>query len=139
VVQLRHHPGVVLPERPAPVGQHPQDGELLVVDDRSQAGHPGADQGDGVRVGGVGLAALPGAEHARPRGHLRRHVDDLLAVGEQSGGDVPPDTAAAPLDRPDPLRPLPRVAQHGGVAGRVGDVAATVEHHLLRCHHLDRD
>lgn len=46
VVQLRHYAGVVLAEDAAPVGQDPQDGELLVVDDRSQAGHAGADQSD---------------------------------------------------------------------------------------------
>ena len=66
--------------------------------------HPGADQGDGVGVGGVGLAALPGGEHPRPRGQLRWDVDDGLAVGEQPLGDVPADAVAA-LDRPDPLGP----------------------------------
>jgi hypothetical protein len=35
VVQLRDHPGVVFTECPAPVGQHPQHRELLIVDDRS--------------------------------------------------------------------------------------------------------
>jgi hypothetical protein len=55
VVQLGHHPGVVLTQRAAPVDQDPQHRQLLVVDDRPQAAGPGADHGAGVRVGGVGL------------------------------------------------------------------------------------
>jgi len=138
VVQLRDHPGVVRTERPAPVGQDPQHRELLVVDDRTQAGHQGPDKSDRVRVGGVGLAALPGGEHPHPRRQLRWHVHHLLAVGQQSRGDVPSDAAAA-LNGPDPLMPVPRPTQHRGVAGWVGGVAATVDHRLVRRHHLDRD
>ena len=138
MVQLRDHAGVVLAERSAPVGQDAQHGELLVVDDRAQAGHPGANQGDRVRVGGVGLAALPGGEDADPGGQLRGHVDDLLPVGEKSGSDVPADAAAA-LDSPDALWPTLRVAEHRGVARAVGGVAAAVEDRLVRRHHLDRD
>ena len=65
-MQLGDHPGVVLAQGPAPVDQHPQHGQLLVVDDRPQPGHPDPDQGDGVRVRGVGLAALPGGERRAP-------------------------------------------------------------------------
>ena len=83
LVQLGDHPGVVLAQGAAPVDQDPQHRQLLVVDHRPQPGHPGADQRDGVRVGGVGLAALPGGEDPRPGGQLRRDVDDLLAVGQQ--------------------------------------------------------
>jgi len=81
---------------------------LLVVDDRSQAGHPSPDEGDGVRVTGVGLAALAGGEHPRSCRQLRRDVHHLLAVRDQSNGDVPAD-AAASLDGPDPLGPLLRL------------------------------
>ena len=109
VVQLRDHPSVVLPKGAAPVGQHAQHRELLVIDHRSQAGHPGSDERDGVRVRGVGLTALPGREHPSPGGQLGRDVDDLLAVSDQSNGDVPSD-AAAPLDSPDPVGPLLRLA-----------------------------
>ena len=140
-MQLRDHAGVVLPERSAPVGQDPQDGELLVIDDRSQAGHPGADQCDGVRIGGIGgigLAALPGGEHADPSRQLRRHVHHLLALGQQPGRDVTSD-ASAPLDCPVPLGPALYVREHRGEACLVGGVTAAAEHRLVRRHHLDRD
>jgi hypothetical protein len=83
LVELGGHPGVVLAERPAPVDQDPQDRELLIVDDRPQPRHSGADQCHRMGVGCVGLAALSGAEHPSPRGHLRRNVDHGLIVGEQ--------------------------------------------------------
>jgi len=41
VVQLGHHPRVVLTQSPAPIDQDPQHGELLVVHDRTQPAHPG--------------------------------------------------------------------------------------------------
>jgi hypothetical protein len=69
-VQLGDHPGVLLTEGSTSVDQDRQDGELFVVDHRPESGHPGADQGDRVRVGGVGLAALPGREHPGARGQL---------------------------------------------------------------------
>jgi hypothetical protein len=136
-VQLGDHPGVVLAQGTAPVDQDPQHRELLVVDHRTQTGHPGADQGDRVRVGGVGLAALPGGEHPRPGRELRGHVDDLFAVGEQALGDVPAD-ALATLDRPHPVRPLPAIGQHGVVAVLVGAEPAATEDLLVRGHRLDR-
>jgi len=99
LVQLGSHPGVVLAQGAATVDQQTQHGQLLVIDHRPQPGHPGADQGDGVRVGGVGLAALTGGEGAHPRGQLRRDVDDLLAVGQEPQRDVPAEAVAA-LDGP---------------------------------------
>jgi hypothetical protein len=63
LVDLRHLAGVLVPERATTVDQQPQHGELFVVDHRSQPAHPGADQGDRVRVGGIGLATLPGGEY----------------------------------------------------------------------------
>jgi hypothetical protein len=42
-----------------------------------------------VGVGGVGLAALAGGEHPRPRRELGWDIDDLLTVAEQSQRDVP--------------------------------------------------
>jgi hypothetical protein len=82
VVQLTDHPGVVLGQRSAPIDQHPQHRELLVVDDRAQAGHPGADQRDRVGVGGVGLAALSGGEDPGPGRELRWNVDHPFAGSE---------------------------------------------------------
>ena len=128
LVQLGDHPGVVLTQRPAPVDQDPQHRELLVVDDRTQPGHPGPDQGDRVGVGGVGLAALTGREDPRPGRQLRRHVDDLLAIGEQPHRDVAADAAAA-LDRPDPVRPL---------AARSSSIAASRPRRCRTGHHRGR-
>jgi hypothetical protein len=68
VVQPGDDPVMFLAERPTPVGEYAQHGELLVIDHRPQPGHPSADQCDRVRVGRVGLAPLPGGEHPRSRG-----------------------------------------------------------------------
>jgi hypothetical protein len=137
LVQLGDHPGVVVAERATAVDQDPQDSELFVIDHRPQSGHPGADQGDRVRIGGVGLAALPGREHPGARGQPGWHIDDLLAVGEQPVGDVLADAGAA-LDGPDPIPPPSALAQHRGVAVTIGAEPATTVNGLLRGHYLDR-
>jgi hypothetical protein len=90
-----------------------------------------------VRVGSVGLAALPGGEDPRPRGQLRRHVNDLFAVGEQPVGDVLADAGTA-LDRPNPVRPLFSVANHRGVAVAVGREPASAVDGLVSGHDPDR-
>ncbi|OLT36729.1 hypothetical protein BJF82_14355 [Kytococcus sp. CUA-901] len=95
VVQLAHLAGVLGPQGGAPVHAHAQHLQLLVVDDWAQPGHADSDQGDGVGVGGVGLAALAGGEDPHSRGHLRRHVDHVLAVGDEPGGHVLADPGAA--------------------------------------------
>ena len=123
--------------RTAAVDQDPQHRELLVVDHRPQPAHPGPDQRHRVRVGGVGLAALTGREDPRPCRELRRHVDDLLADGEQSHRDVVPDPAAS-LDRPDPVRQPADVAPHRGEPVRIGGEPATAQDRLVGGHHLDR-
>ena len=99
LVQLGDHAGVVLAQGPPPVSQDPQHRELLVIDDRAQASHPGGGQRDRVRVGGIGLAALPGGEHPGAGRQLGRHIHDLLTIGQQPVRDVPAD-ALASLDRP---------------------------------------
>ena len=71
MVQLGDHPGVVLTQGPTAVDQHPKHRELLVVHDRSQAGHPGPDRRHRMRIGGVGLAALAGREDPRHGGRSR--------------------------------------------------------------------
>jgi hypothetical protein len=58
-----------------------------------------------VGVDRVGLAALAGVEHSRPRGQFRGHVENGFAVGDQALGDVPADPGT-PLDRPHPVREL---------------------------------
>jgi hypothetical protein len=91
LVQLGHHPGVVLTERAATVDQDPQQGEPLVIDHWTQPGHAGADQRDAVGVGGISLAALTGREHPRPGGQLRRDVDDRFgsAYASRRGNPSP--------------------------------------------------
>ena len=138
LVQLSDHPGVVLAQRATAVDQDPEHGELLVVDHRTQAGHPGPDQGDRVGVGGVGLASLTRGEDPGPCRQLRWDIDDFLTVCEEPHRDVVPD-AAALLDRPDPLRPLAGVAQQRLVAVAVGGEPASTVHGLVAGHHLDRD
>ncbi len=90
---------MLLTERAAPVDQQSQHLQLFVGDDRPQSAHAGADQGDGVRVGGVGLAALSGGEHPCPRRELRGHVDDVLASADELLGEQRSDPGGA-LDGP---------------------------------------
>jgi hypothetical protein len=90
-----------------------------------------------VGVGGVGLATLTGREHPGSRGQLGWDVDHPFAVGEQPVGDVLADAGTA-FDRPQPVRPLPAVAQQRGVAGPIGAEPATPVDGLGRRHHLDR-
>jgi hypothetical protein len=119
VVDLGHLAGVLVTEGAAPVDQDPQDGKLLVIDDGSQAGHPGADQSHRVRVGGIGLAALSGGKHPGPGRQFRWNVDALLALTQWTKGDVPAN-ARTTLDGPDPLRPRSDVPQQRGQPVPVG-------------------
>jgi len=141
-MQLGHHPGVVLTQRPASVDQDPQDRELFVVDHRTKPGHPGPDQRHGVGIGDVGLASLTGRKHPDPRRELRRDIDDFFADRQESHRDVVTDPVAA-LDRPDTVltaRPGGAdVTHHRGEPGLVGVEPATTHDDLVRGHHLDRD
>jgi hypothetical protein len=136
-VQLADHPGAILTQRTAAVGQDPQHRQLLVISHRAQPGHPGRGQRHRMRVGGVGLAALPGGEHPGARRQLGRHVHDVLAVGDQPQGDVRAD-ALASLDRPGPLRPVPHRGHHRGVARCMSAIPAPAQHGLVAAHDLDR-
>jgi hypothetical protein len=102
---------------------------------QSTATQPG--HGHAVGINWVGLAALPGVEDPRPRGQLRRHVQDGFAVGHQALGDVPADAIAA-LDRPDPIRELPAGGQHRLVAVSVGTKPALRQDLLASVDDLDR-
>src|SRR4051794_21137615 len=98
-MQLGDHARVVLAEGAATVDEQAQDRELLVVDNRPQPGHPGADQRHRVRIGRVGLSSLPRGEYPRSRRELRWDINDLLTVAQQPVRDVPADALTA-LDRP---------------------------------------
>jgi hypothetical protein len=128
---------VLFAERATPVREHPDHRQLIVGDHRSKPSHPSPDQRDGVRVRGVGLAALPGREHPRPSRHPRWHVDNLLTVSEQPHRDVPAD-AVASLDGPDPVRPSLHELGHRLEPGHVGAEPTTVEDRLIGGHHFDR-
>ncbi len=120
------------------VDQDPQHGELFVVDHRPQPAHPGADQRDGVRVGGIGLAALAGGEDPCPRGQLRRDIDHALAFGQEPVGHVPADSLTA-LDSPDAVGPRLHVASHRLVSFTVSAETALAENGFVAGHDLDRD
>ena len=136
-MQLGHLAGVLLTQSTASVGQQPQHRELVIGDHRSQPGHAGPDQRHGVGVGGIGLASLTSREHSRPCRELRRHVDHVLALGQEPYCDVPADPVA-PLDRPDPLRPLLHVLDHRREAVDISAETTTTEDLLIGGHHLDR-
>jgi hypothetical protein len=72
-----------------------------------------------VRVGGVGLAALPGIKHAGPGGQLGGHVQHPLPAGQQPLRNRAADPVG-PFDGPDPFRPLLGELQQLPVAARIG-------------------
>ena len=127
---------VILAQGAPPVGQDPQHRKLLIVHNGPQPGHAGSGQRNRVRVGGVGLAALPGGEHPHPRRQLGGHIDDLLTIGEQPAGQVPADPLAS-FHRPDPLRPLLPLREHRRIPGGVGGEPPTAEDGLIPSHDLD--
>ncbi len=88
----------------AAVGQHPQRLELPIDFQDSQPLGADRDDGDRVRVEGVGLAVVAGVEESNPGGESRRDVDDLLAGLEEALGQGAPGAVGA-LDRPDPFGP----------------------------------
>jgi hypothetical protein len=110
-VDLGHLAGVLIPQGSAPVDQDPQHSQLLVADHRTEAAHPGADQRDGVSIGGVGLATLPSDEDPCSSRQFGQDVDNGLAFGQEPVGHVPAGALAA-LDGPDAIRPLLDVAAH---------------------------
>jgi hypothetical protein len=120
-----------------PVDEPPQQLQLLVIDDRPEAAHAHADQRDGVGVGVVGLATLPGSEDPHPCRQLCWDVDHGLAFGDEALRDVATYAFAA-LDRPDPVRPGRDVGQHRGESLDVGGEATTSEDLLVAGHYLDR-
>jgi hypothetical protein len=79
-----------------------------------------ADHRHAERVDRVGPAALAGGEHPRPRGQLRRHLQDGLTVGDHALGDVLADAVAA-LDRSNPVGVLTVGGERGLIASAPAD------------------
>ena len=121
----------------AAVGQHPQRLELDVVGQHPQPRGADRDHRDRVRVVGVGLAVVAGVEQPGPGRQLRRHVDHVLAVGQQPLRQRPAGAVAA-LHRPHPVRPRRDVLAHRGVPGLVGAEPAGRQHRLAVVDDLDR-
>jgi hypothetical protein len=120
----------------AAVGQQPQRDQFTVDGDLGQTRSADGDDGDGVRVSGVGLTAVAGGEHPSAGRQLGRHVDHGLAVSDQPLRDVPAD-AVGSFDRPDPIRPPPGGGQHLPVAIPIGAEPATAQHPLPLVQHFD--
>jgi hypothetical protein len=121
----------------AAISQQPQGDQLAVDPDFSQLLGADGNHGDGVGVGGVGLAAVAGGEHPCSRREFRRHIQHALAVGDEPLRDVPADAVAA-FDRPNPPRPPASSRQHLLVAVPVGAEPATAEYLLPLVEHLGR-
>jgi len=66
----------------AAVAQHPQQHQPVIDAQLAQPGVPQRDHHHRVRIGGVGLTALPGVEHPHPGGQLGLHIQHSLPVGE---------------------------------------------------------
>lgn len=89
----------------AAVTQHPQHSQLRIGADLPQALVPQRDHDDRVRVGGAGLAALPGAGDPGTGGEFGRHIQHLFPAGQQPLRERPADPVRS-FYGPDPLRPL---------------------------------
>jgi hypothetical protein len=121
-----------------PVAQQPQHLQLRIDRDLTQAPVAQRHHHDRVRVGRVGLAALPGVEHPRPGGQLGGNVHDPFPVGQQPRRDRAADSVGA-LHGPRPLRPLPPEPQQLPVAAPIGAEPAPGAQHLPDVAGLDRD
>jgi hypothetical protein len=106
-----------------PIAQHPQRLHLRVVGEHPKATGAHRDRGDGMRVVRVGLAVVPGVELAGAGRQLRRHVHDVLTIGQQPLRQWPSGTVAA-FHRPHPVRVTGHVLSHRGVPGLVRGEAA---------------
>jgi len=122
----------------AAVGQHPQRLELTIVGHHPQPGRSCRDDGDGVRIQGVGFAVVAGVEQPDSGRELRWHIDHLLAGRDQALGQRTTGTVGS-LDRPEPVRPLLHIAPHRGITALVGRVATSSPPLLVVVEDLDRD
>jgi len=135
-VQPVHGVGARGAELVPAIHQQPKRDQVVVGGDLPQRRGAQRDNGDGVRIGGVGLAALPGGEHPGSRRQLRGNVHDRLPIGDQALRDVLAD-AVAPFDRPDPIGPPAAGPQHVAVAVTVCAEATDLEHLLTLVEDLD--
>lgn len=120
----------------AAVSQHPQRHRVIVRPHPQQIRGAQRHHRDRVGASGVGLAALPGGEHPRPRGQLRRHIHHNLAVGNQPLGQVLTDPVAA-LHRPHPIREPATDGEHVPITGRVGGEPSLTENTFGAVKRLD--
>jgi len=119
------------------VDQQPQHHGGVLRGNLAEAAAAQPGHGDAVRVDRVSFAALPSVEHPHPRGQLRGHVQDRLAISDQTLRDVPAD-AATSLDRPDPVGEPAPGRERRPVAFAIGAVASLREHPFAVIDDLDR-
>jgi len=117
--------------------QHPQRHQLRIRGDLSQSLVPQGDHDDRAGVGGVGLAALPGAGHPGTGGQLGRHVQHPFSLRQEPLRQRAADPVGS-FHRPDPPGPLPRELQQLAVAARIGAEPAGSAQDLPVVSRLDR-
>ena len=101
-MEATDHPGAMAAEVHIALGQEPQDLGVISRLDAAQVRGPKGRDGDREGVVGVVLVGAPGGEHPDARGQGGRHVEDLLAPGDELlGQQVAQPTGR--LDGPGPL------------------------------------
>jgi hypothetical protein len=95
VVELGDDPGVVGAQGPAAVDQHPQHGELLVVDHRPQPGHP-------VLTSATEWASLASVLRPCPVQNTRARADSFGGTSTTSWWS---SSSRSAMWRPIPLQP----------------------------------
>jgi hypothetical protein len=137
VVQLRDHAGVVLAERPAPVGQDAQHSELLVVDDRRRPAMR-------VPTSATECASVASVLRPWPVENTRTRADSFGGTSTTCSSSASRRVATCRPIRCSPRQPrrAPASASRPAAWRRiraVGRVPASAEHRLVRRHHLDGD
>lgn len=115
-VEVVHRPGARLNEVVAPLGEHPQHvDQVLLVHSAKALALVGGDGGVDASSKSFSCAHCARREHPDPRRELRRDVDDhALAVGDQVLSERPPETRGSfygPSTLLEALRPPPERPQ----------------------------